>query len=63
MKQTEVLTDVTHVNGWETDVHMTNVNQNFCLLHVSNLSVLNFRICLLMYPGLYGVSVVNRQFE
>ena len=27
------------------------MSQNFCLIGVSNLSVLNFRIFLLMYPG------------
>ena len=30
---------------------ITNISQNFCLFLVSNLSVLNFRIFLLMYPG------------
>ena len=51
MKQTKILTDVTHVNGWEPAVYMSHVSQNFRLFHVSNLSVLNFRIFLLMYPG------------
>ena len=31
-------------------VYMSYMSQNFCLLPVSNLSVLNFRIFLLMYP-------------
>ena len=30
---------------------MSYTSQNFRLFQVSNLSVLNFRICLLMYPG------------
>ena len=30
---------------------MSCVSQNFHLFHVANLSVLNFRIFLLMYPG------------
>ena len=51
MKQTEILTRVTHVNGWEPAVYMSYTSQNFRLFHVSNLSVRNFRIFLLMYPG------------
>ena len=31
-------------------VYMSYMSQNFCLFPVSNLSVLNFRIFLLMYP-------------
>ena len=31
-------------------VYMSYMSQNFCLIRVSNLSVLNFRIFLLMYP-------------
>ena len=46
----EVLTHVTHVSGWEPAVCMSNMSQNFRLFHVSNLSVLNFYIFLLMYP-------------
>ena len=30
---------------------MSYMSQNFCLIGVSNLSFLNFRIFLLMYPG------------
>ena len=30
---------------------MSYMNQNFRLFHASNLSVPNFRISLLMYPG------------
>ena len=51
MKQTEISTHVTHVNGWEPAVYMSCMSQNFRLFHVSNLSVRNFRIFLLMYPG------------
>ena len=51
MKQTEILTRATHVNGWEPAVYMSGMSQNFRLLHVSNLSVRNFRISLLMYTG------------
>ena len=32
-------------------VYINYTSQNFCLFHLSNLSVLNFRTCLLMYPG------------
>ena len=52
MKQTEILTHATHVNGWEPAVYMSCMSQNFRLFHVSNLSVRNFRIFLLMYPAL-----------
>ena len=41
----------THVNGWEPAVYMSCMSQNFRLFHVSNLSVRNFRIFLLMYTG------------
>ena len=51
MKQTEILTHATHVNDWEPAVYMSSMSQNFCLFHVSNLSVRNFRIFLLMYTG------------
>ena len=51
MKQTEILTHATHVNGWFPAVYMSCMSQNFRLFHVSNLSVRNFRICLLMYTG------------
>ena len=37
------------VNGWFPAFYMRYVTQNFCLVHVSNLSVLNFCICLLFY--------------
>ena len=49
MKQTKILTHATHVNGWFPDVYMSCMSQNFRLFHVSNLSVRNFRIFLLMY--------------
>ena len=51
MKQTEILTHAAHVNGWEPAVYMSCVSQNFRLFHVSNLSIRNFRVVLLMYPG------------
>ena len=51
MKQTKILTHATHVNGWFPAVYMSYMSQNFRLFHVSNLSVRNFRIFLLMYPG------------
>ena len=38
-------------NGWSPAVYISCFSQNFGLLHVSNLSVRNFRIFLLMYPG------------
>ena len=41
----------TRVNGWEPAVYMSCMSQNFSLFHVSNLSVRNFRIFLLMYTG------------
>ena len=51
MKQTEIFTNASHVNGWESAGYMSCMSQNFCLFHVSNVSVRNFRIVLLMYPG------------
>ena len=47
----EILTNATHVNGWEPAVYMSCMSQNFRLFHVSNLSVRNFRFFLLMYTG------------
>ena len=44
------LTRVTHVNGSFPAVYMSCTGQNFRSFLVSNLSVRNFRICLLMYP-------------
>ena len=44
MKQTEILTHATHVNGWEPAVYMSYMSQNLCLFLVSNLSILNFSI-------------------
>ena len=41
----------THVNGWFPAVYMSCMSQSFRLFHVSNLSVRNFRIFLLMYTG------------
>ena len=46
-----MLTDVTHVNGWEPAVSISYVSHNFRLFHVSNLSIRNFRFFLLMCPG------------
>ena len=37
---------------------MSYISQNFRLFQVSNLSVLNFRIFLLMYPGSLSLSFV-----
>ena len=54
-KQTEILTRVTHVNGWFPAVYMSDTSQNVRLRIVWNLSVLNFRFFLLVYPG----SVLN----
>ena len=51
MKQTEISTHATQVNGWFPAVHMSSMSQNFRLFHVSNLSVRNFRNFLLMYTG------------
>ena len=51
MKQTQVLTPVAHVNGWFLSVYTSYKSQNFRLFVESNLSVLNFRIFLLMYLG------------
>ena len=51
VKQTEILTHATHVNGWEPAVYMSCMSQNFRLFHVSNSSVRNFRNFLLMYTG------------
>ena len=38
-------------NGWFSAVYMSCMNQNFRLFHVSNLSVRNFRIFLLIHTG------------
>ena len=35
MKQTEILTHVTHVNDWEPAVYVSSMSQNFRLFHVS----------------------------
>ena len=51
VKQTEILTHATHVNGCFPAVYMSCMSQNFRLFHVSNLSVRNFRIFPLMYTG------------
>ena len=37
--------------GWEPAVYMIYKSQNLRLFHVSNLSVLKFRISHLIYPG------------
>ena len=39
---------------------MSYTSHNFCLFHVSNLSVLNYRIVLLMYPGSVKVVLLCR---
>ena len=44
------MSHITYANGWFPDVYMSYRSQNFCLFHVSNLSVLNFRFFLLLYP-------------
>ena len=41
---------VAHVNGWEPAAYMSYMSQNFRLFHCSNLSVVYFRIFLLVYP-------------
>ena len=51
MKQAEILAHATHVNGCEPAVYVSFMSQNFRLFHVSNLSVRNFLISLLMCPG------------
>ena len=51
-KRLGILTHATHVNGWFPAVYMSCMSQNFRLFHVSNLSVRNFRIFLLIYTGL-----------
>ena len=58
MKQTKILTHVTHVNGWFPAVYMSYISQNCRLYHVSNLFVLNFRIFRLMYPGSLTATTV-----
>ena len=52
VKQTEILTHVTRFPA----VYMSYICQNFRLFHVSNLSVRNFRVFLLMYPGPMTIS-------
>ena len=52
MKQTDILTSVNHINGWELAVYEF---KNFTLFHVSNLSVLNL---LIVSAHVSGVSVV-----
>ena len=49
-------TEGTRVNGWFSAVYTISFSQNFRLFHVSNLSVLNFRIFLLMYPAYAGAT-------
>ena len=50
-KQTEILSHVTHVNGWFPAVYTSYESQDFRLIIVSNLSVLNFQMFMLTYPG------------
>ena len=45
-EQTKILTDVTQVNGW-----FMNCQSTFSFVSRIELSVLKFRISLLMYPG------------
>ena len=45
------MTHVPHVNCWEPVVYISHMSGSFRLFLASNLSVLNFRIFLLMYPG------------
>ena len=45
------MTRATHVNGWEPAVYISYMSQNSRVFLVSNLSIQNFRIFLLMYPG------------
>ena len=47
-----------YVQGWSPAVYTTYTSQNFRLFHVSKLSVLNFRISLLMYP--WSLPAVRR---
>ena len=60
MKQTGILTHATHVNGWFPAVYMSCISQNFRLLHVSNLSVRNFRFffCSCVTGSLTAEAVV-----
>ena len=52
MKRADVLSRVVHVNnGWDPAIYIIHISQNFCLFHAPNLSVLNFRVFQLMYPG------------
>ena len=55
MKQTEIFTRVALVKRL-----VPSRFGNFRLLHVSNLSVRNFRIFLLMYPGTMRPTVSDR---
>ena len=52
MKQTEILTYATHVNGWFPAVYKSCMSQNFRLFHVLNLSVRNFRFLCSCIRGL-----------
>ena len=38
-------------NGWSQAVCISYTSESFRLFHASNLYVLNYRLCLLMYPG------------
>ena len=58
-KQTVVLTHVTHVNGWFPAIYMSYMSSNFRFFLVSNKTVLNFRIFLLMYPISYDAGEVH----
>ena len=42
------LMQLMYINGWFPAVYMSCMSQNFRLLHVSNLSVRNFRMFMLM---------------
>ena len=57
--KTEISTYATRVNGWEPAVYMSCMSQNVRLFHVSNLSVRNIRIFLLMYPGSLSAGLLE----
>ena len=42
-------------------VYMSYMSQNFCSFHASNLSVIDFRICRLMYPGRWLMPSIHRR--
>ena len=60
MTQTKVLPHVAHVNGWESAVYIQVKRVKTFVCHASNLSVVNFRIFLLVYPGSVSSSAGRR---